>query len=289
MLKITLPPRLLEAVDPDKRDFWLGALPERVAILRRDWELEIAEPFSPGGVTAWVAPARMGDRTEAVLKVGYLDEDTAGEADGLRVWNGHGTVRLLSSRRWGDAYALLLERCIPGEPLSRQPELLQDEVVADLLRRLWIEPPENSRFATLTSMCQRWAQDGEQTLRRVLPVADWKLADAGLELFRTLPQDSQRQVLLCTDLHAANILASAREPWLVIDPKPFVGDPTYDALQHLLNCTERLREDPEGTVARISHLLDLDGRRLKLWLFSRCVIEAQWDEKAFDLARTFAP
>ena len=25
-------------------------------------------------------------------------------------------------------------------------------------------------------------------------------------------------------------------PWLVIDPKPFVGDPAYDATQHLFNC-----------------------------------------------------
>jgi streptomycin 6-kinase len=31
---------------------------------------------------------------------------------------------------------------------------------------------------------------------------------------------------------------------VVIDPKPYVGDRTYDALQHMLNCTERLTRDP---------------------------------------------
>ena len=47
-------------------------------------------------------------------------------------------------------------------------------------------------------------------------------------------------MLLCTDLHAGNVLAAEREPWLVIDPKPDVGDPTYDVLQHLHNCYVRL-------------------------------------------------
>jgi streptomycin 6-kinase len=31
------------------------------------------------------------------------------------------------------------------------------------------------------------------------------------------------------DLHAGNVLATQREPWLVIDPKPFIGDPAFDA------------------------------------------------------------
>ena len=29
-----------------------------------------------------------------------------------------------------------------------------------------------------------------------------------------------------------------------IDPKPYVGDPAYDPLQHMLDCDERLRSDP---------------------------------------------
>lgn len=58
------------------------------------------------------------------------------------------------------------------------------------------------------------------------------------------PAETPTQVLLCTDLHAGNVLAAEREPWLIIDPKPHVGDPTFDTLQHLLNCDERLRNDP---------------------------------------------
>ena len=56
-------------------------------------------------------------------------------------------------------------------------------------------------------------------------------------------------MLLCTDLHAENILSAEREPWLVIDPKSHVGDPTYDVLQHILNCDGRLLTEPRAGVA----------------------------------------
>ena len=107
-------------------------------------------------------------------------------------------------------------------------------------------------------------------------------------MFRTLPGTSTRDVLLCTDLHAGNVLAAEREPWLVIDPKPYVGDPTYDALQHMLNCDRRLHADPRGLTRRIAELLELDAERLQLWLFARCVVEsADWPGLA-DVATNLA-
>jgi streptomycin 6-kinase len=96
-------------------------------------------------------------------------------------------------------------------------------------------------------------------------------------------------VLLCTDLHAGNVLAAQREPWLVIDPKPYVGDPTYDALQHILNSRARLQANPRDLVSRIADLLDLDAERLLLWLFARCVQESSdWPGLA-EVARRIAP
>ena len=81
------------------------------------------------------------------------------------------------------------------------------------------------------------------------PALDPGLIRAGIELFRSLPASAERHVLLCTDLHSGNVLAAEREPWLVIDPKPYVGDPTYDVLQHLMNCLDRLRADPDTLVS----------------------------------------
>jgi streptomycin 6-kinase len=95
-------------------------------------------------------------------------------------------------------------------------------------------------------MYDAWASEFEERLATSPSVVDPGLARAGIELFRSPPATAERQVLLCTGLHAGNVLASQRELWLVIDPQPYVGDPAYDPLQHLLNCNERLAADPVG-------------------------------------------
>ena len=76
------------------------------------------------------------------------------------------------------------------------------------------------------------------------------------------------------DLHAENVLAATREPWLVIDPKPYVGDPAYDVLQHMLNCRDRLLADPRALARRMADLAGLDAERAQLWLFARVVQES---------------
>ena len=127
-------------------------------------------------------------------------------------------------------------------------------------------------------MCAAWADETEEafawaagsTARAGL---DRGLVRAGLELFRTLPASAGRHVLLATDLHAENILAAGRERWLAIDPKPHVGDPAYDPLQHMLNC-DRLFTDPTGLARRLADLLELERDRLLLWLFARIVQES---------------
>ena len=75
----------------------------------------------------------------------------------------------------------------------------------------------------------------------------------------------------------------------MIDPKPYVGDRTYDVLQHMLNCTERLATDPRGFARRIADLAQLDAERLELWLFARCVQESRNDDDLHPVARRLAP
>jgi len=120
-------------------------------------------------------------------------------------------------------------------------------------------------------MCTAWADefDGE----RASPV-DPALAAAGIELLRGLPGSASERVLLCTDLHGDNILAARRAPWLVIDPKPYLGDPCYDVVQHMLNCEERLAADPAALADRMAGLAGVDAGRVRQWLFARCVRES---------------
>src|SRR5206468_8952351 len=100
---------------------------------------------------------------------------------------------------------------------------------------------------------------------------DTGLARDGLALFRELSRTGPTGVLLFTDLHAGNVLSGERRPWLLIDPKPYVGDPHYDVLQHLLNCNESLRANPIGLLTHVADLAGLDAGRVKQWLFARCV------------------
>ena len=127
-------------------------------------------------------------------------------------------------------------------------------------------------------MCERWAVEFEDRYAvaraRGSDELDPGIARAGIELFRLLPATAGRRVLLCTDLHTGNVLAAAREPWLVIDPKPCTGDPAYDPLQHMLNFPGRLAGDPGEFAARMAGLLGLDPARLRSWLFARCVQES---------------
>jgi streptomycin 6-kinase len=280
MSPLELPLNLVRALEePDganePRRTWMAALPDSVDHAARRWSLDLGRPFQPGGSASWVAPARSATGERLVLKVAWLHDEALHEAEGLRAWRGEGVVRLLNSFTLAQSGVMLLEACEPGTPLSDDmPPAEQDAVVAGLLPRLWIEPPSGHRFRPLQSMCQMWADEFEEryaaAAERELQL-DRGVARAGIDLFRTLPRTSERSVLLCTDLHSENVLAAKREPWLIIDPKPYVGDPTYDPLQYMLNFPARLDTDPDSFVLRMADLLDLDAERLRQWLFARCV------------------
>jgi streptomycin 6-kinase len=284
-----MPRNLVEAAEREGRQSWMATLPAIVRTVQERWSLELGPPFEPGGQTAWVAPARDDAGRDLVLKVAWRHAEAAHEADGLRVWDGDGAVRLHRADELDDTNALLLERCVPGTTLASRPEPEQDTVVAGLLRRLWLVPATGHRFRLLQVMCDAWADEFEQSWAADRAGIEPGLARAGIALFRALPATADRAVLLCTDLHAENVLSARREPWLVIDPKPYVGDPTYDALQHLLNCDERLRADPHDLARRMADLVGVDQERLLLWLFARCVQESPNSPGLAEVARRIAP
>lgn len=74
----------------------------------------------------------------------------------------------------------------------------------------------------------------------------------------------------------------------MIDPKPFVGDPAYDAVQHMRNCDARLATDPAGLAQRMAGLLDVDPERVRRWRFARCAQESLHDLTMREPARRLA-
>lgn len=252
---------------------WLERLPATVRALEQRWSLRVGAPFGSGGSAAegscaWVAQVRTARGEAAVLKLGMPHLEGEHEIAGLRFWDGDGMIRLLASDE--ATGAMLLERCVPGTPLRAQPPAEQDRVIASLLRRLWRTPPQ-APFRPLADMVAYWTTRALNEPLVARP-ADRALLEEGASLLTHLAATARRCVLLATDLHAGNVLRAQREPWLGIDPKPFVGDPTYDGTQHLLNDVPRLLRDPEGTVGRMADLLEVDASRLRLWTFARLAL-----------------
>jgi len=262
-----------------QRSAWLDRLPGVVHKLEHQWALapdgtlEGKEPSC-----SYVAAVVREDGTPAVLKIAMPHMEGEQEIHGLRFWDGDPTVRLLAAD--DDLGAMLLERCKPGTTLRGLPECDQDVVIAGLLRRLLRTPSAPHPFRPLSILMEHWTNE---TLEQVGSWPDAGLVREGLHLFKELPRSASEEVLLATDLHAGNVLHAEREPWLMIDPKPFVGDPAYDATQHLLNCRGRLRSDPDRTMRRLADLLGVEYERVRLWTFARAAAGPRDDWSKSDL------
>ncbi len=267
-----------------ERAEWLMKVPEMLETVQQRWALTLDDPFD-GASCALVAPARLSNGTAAVLKLGMPHMEAKHEIAGLQFWNANPTVRVFAAD--DDLGAMLLERCQPGTTLRRLPEPEQDVIVARLLNRLWRVPPPGHLFRPLSVLIEYWI--GET----LAAADDWSnpgLVRHGLAVFEELLQTTPTEVLLATDLHAENILRAEREPWLVIDPKPFVGDPAYDVTQHLFNCPMRLQADPKGLIRRVADAAQLDPERVRLWTFARAAADPRgdWNNPLSHIARQLA-
>jgi streptomycin 6-kinase len=97
------------------------------------------------------------------------------------------------------------------------------------------------------------------------------LLEAALDVYRTV--DRSAAWLVNQDLHGGNILRASREPWLVIDPKPLVGERELEASGLLRNAK---------SVSRwLDALADigLDRDRARGWGIGHNLAWA-WDERS---------
>jgi streptomycin 6-kinase len=268
----------------EERMAWLARLPDVLRALEQRWSFTVEAPFE-GGSCAWVAPVTLANGSCAVLKLGMHHMEGEDEAEGLRFWDGDPTVQLLDR---DDLGAVLMERCRPGNSLRSLPEPEQDIILATLLRRMWKPHAPSIGFRPLSRMIEHWSNE---TLSARAGWKDVGLVEEGLRFFELLSSSAPREVLLATDLHAGNVLRAERQPWLVIDPKPFVGDAAYDATQHLFNCLTRLQADPQGMIRRFADLLEVEEQRVRWWTFARAAAElrADWNDRRSRIARKIAP
>jgi streptomycin 6-kinase len=246
---------------------WLAELPRLIAESTIRWRLRLGDPFADV-YESMTFPAERPDGSQAVLKVHYPNRENEHEAAALRHWNGNGAVRLLDEDP--DLGALLLERCVPGTPMSAATPDEALGAFVDLLPRLWI--PAGASFRTLAveashlsaGLVGDWEHAGRPFERRLL--------DAALHAFATLAPSQGEQVLLNEDLHGDNVLRAERQPWLVIDPKPLVGEREF-GIAPIVRSKElgHSRRDVLQRFDRLTAHLGLDRERARGWTIAHAI------------------
>jgi streptomycin 6-kinase len=269
---------------------WLGGLPSRIEQIQDKWRIEVGRPYEPGGYTAWVAPATLEDGSDCVLKIMFPFEGHAREADALRIWDGNAAVRVLR----GERFELLLERCNPGVPLATLDVHEADAIAADVLIRLWRPPTVDGSWVTVAELGPRIAADiRRDSARRDVPF-DRGIASHAADFADAAGEWEGPDLFLHGDFHHSNVLSASRERWLAIDPKPRVGDPSFDAAFLLVDRAEDIltSDRPDKFVARriesIADRLDLDRQMLAQWALVRCtslVLNALADSWSFGMKR----
>lgn len=257
---------------------WRNSLPEHIAWLEREWGLRVWPALDHGGQCSWIAPATLESGAEAILKIGIPHEEGRFEAEALRFLDGQAAVRLL--RASDDGFSLLLERCVPGTDLWSLDADEADAVAAQVLPRLWREPGSNAPFLPLTDLVTLW-WDAIPQKAVAAGYGSERVAHA-VALGQALAASQPQHVFLHGDFNPGNILAAQREPWLVIDPKPVVGEPAYDLAQWLANRAFSLLGDTAARSAdpvpilqrqidRFAEHLGLDPARIAGWTFVKAL------------------
>jgi streptomycin 6-kinase len=246
-------------------DEWRERLPRLVQECAEQWSLGVGEPYVPGA-GGFTAPAELADGRAAVLKVVLPHRESEHEADALAAWDGTGAVRLLA--RDDDRFAFVIERCEPGTPLATAGTDRALDVLVETLPRLWIQAGEP--FHTLADEAAWWASYLPGQWERVAPPFERALLDAAMDALQTLPGTQGELVLLHQDLHAENMLAAQREPWLVIDPKPLLGEREF-GVAPIVRSVElgHSKRDVLYRFDRLTAELGLDRERARGWTIAQ--------------------
>ncbi|WP_051274335.1 aminoglycoside phosphotransferase family protein [Cellulomonas sp. URHD0024] len=270
---------------------WLARLPALITRSAQRWGLVLGRPFE-AGASGWTAPGRDATGRDVVLKIVFPHDEARDEVAALHAWHGVGAPALLEHD--ADDWALLLERVLPGTPLSGSPT--EQLVAGALLARTLHEAPASASLAvaSMAEVCRGWADVLDQRGKRY--GVDVRTA---AHLLRTLPGEVPG-VVVHGDLNPGNVLRAGAGRWVAIDPKPMRGDPAYDPWPLLEQVDDGSGQD-DGVLAErvdlVAETLRADPLRIAAWGTARATEAALWtwdvlgDEPAaragLDRARTW--
>lgn len=271
--------RMIDLQGVENGTAWLQRLPAIPARYEERWELTVGLVVEMLSYN-YVVPAVRHDGTPVIVKVCPPDGEYQLETEALRLFNGRGISQLLACDP--DDQAMLLERLEPGTLLrSVEDDGEATSIAASVMRQLWCPVPANHPFPTVAN----WGRGFTRLRQRYnggngpFPAA---LLDEAETLFRELTDSMTETVLLHGDLHHDNILAAQRQPWLTIDPKGLVRQPTYEVGSLLRNPLPDLLNHPQPgrilahRIDQLSEELGFDRTRVRNWALAQTVLSVWW-------------
>jgi streptomycin 6-kinase len=258
---------------------WLERLPTIIAACEERWTLTV-QSVAPDLSYNFVAYVMIKNGMEAILKIGVPNPELITEIEALQHYQGRYAVRLLKADI--NLGALVMQRLVPGQPLSEWPDDEKATVIAaQLMRDLPIPEPSKHRFPTIENwnlafnrLRARFDGQSGPLPRRMVEKAE--------RLFNDLQGSSPGGKLLHGDLHHDNILSNGENSWLVIDPKGVIGDPAYEAARFQRNPIPGFlrQENPQAVAERrveiLASILEIDRARLLAWGFFDAMLGACW-------------
>lgn len=260
---------------------WLDNIPNLVKTYETKWGLKSKGTF-PGLSINFVERVQTKNGEDLVLKIGFLgDEEFLREVKALRIYGGNGAIKILKEDL--DNSVILLEACIPGNPLhtieNEEKEIL---IFTNICKRIWTKVPEDSGFAKLADESKYfdWYFANIEKCKDSLPE---DLVIKAQKVFKDLINSQGDLYLLHADLHHDNILNSERG-WLSIDPKGIIGEREYEPSVYILNPYKRFKENEElikkdffaKRVKLISKALNLNEERVAKWAFIKQILALIW-------------
>ncbi len=232
--------------------------------LAKLWNLSELIPISTSPYTS-IFSALQNTRP-VILKI---SEDAQQESQILKLYQNYGAIEVLETNN----NAMLLEQAFPGTSLksyfpTREAEAIK--IVCNVMQKLHKAPiPSGANLPHLKDRLKALDNASVPHIEKARNVRDSLLAT------------TTSNVLLHGDLHHDNILMHG-DDWIVIDPKGFIGDATYEPACFIHNpIPELLSMNNADEIIRMrikafAHELSIDEKRIADWCFVVAVLAHVW-------------
>ncbi|MEH6938812.1 aminoglycoside phosphotransferase family protein [Bacillus sp. JJ664] len=266
--------KTIKDIHQEKGEKWLADFDRLINECEERWKMKIMPPFELS--YNFVAPAKVDDGTDLVIKLTVPNEEFLSEVSALKEFNGNGMVSLIDTDL--EKGIIILERLNPGHTLVSLKN--EDEAVliaSSIMKKLWRPAPKNCKVQSIIHRQNSLKRISKENPDGIGPITKEIIQEA-VDIFKELVDTQTNLYLLHGDLHHDNILQTSKENWLAIDPKGLIGEREYDTIQFLLNNLENkdIHTIIDQRVDLLVEQLALDKKRLLLWGVAHAVLSTCW-------------